>query len=133
MGIKDINQFDYLMETPYAKRGRDPNTGLDCFGLVWHVYQALGTPIPAYEYPDVSSEWGRTIDANYHELWEKVERPEAGDVVRMYWLDPVANHVGVYLGETAGTGWVIHMTLNGAVKQKFGDIKKRVAGIYRLK
>ena len=42
--------IDYsdLIGVPFKNRGRDKNTGLDCYGLVMEVYKKIGIQLPEY-------------------------------------------------------------------------------------
>lgn len=121
----ELEQFDYLMEVPYRHMGRDAKTGLDCYGLLMHVYGALGHPVPDYAYVNDPGRIGALIAEKIHEIWEKIPPIPPltkggeggflpGDAVLMWYEHALPNHVGVYLG--GENGLVLHMTRKGAVK-----------------
>lgn len=93
-----------LVGTPFVDRGRDPATGLDCWGLVMEVQRRLGRAIPDY----LSSAFDpRETDARMHEAtgpggdWLMVPIPHPGDVVCMNLekaMPELVQHFGVYLG-----------------------------------
>ena len=135
MKTEGINRFDYLMETPYAYRGRDAKTGLDCYGLVLEIYRAVGFDLPDYDYPYKPEAQGRLMAENYHKFWKRVEGWERienlmpFDLIRLYEEGPVANHIAVYLGD----GWTIQMSRSGAIKLPLKRIMRKAEGVYRLK
>lgn len=73
----------------YKMGGNSPETGLDCSGLVRHVFkQAWGTVLP------------RTAE-EISQVGEQVERQELrpGDLVFFNTLRRTFSHVGIYLGD----------------------------------
>jgi cell wall-associated NlpC family hydrolase len=78
-----------LIGVPYKYGGEEPESGLDCSGLVRYLFrEALGTELPRRA--EQMSKLGQHVDAN--EL-----RP--GDLVFYNTLKRAFSHVGVYLGE----------------------------------
>ncbi|MEQ1593054.1 MAG: C40 family peptidase [Thiobacillaceae bacterium] len=78
-----------LIGTPYRLGGNQPETGLDCSGLVNHVYlQAARLQLPR----DTAalSQFGRAIEKS---------GLQAGDLVFFNTLDRAFSHVGIYLGD----------------------------------
>lgn len=78
-----------LIGTPYRLGGNQPETGLDCSGLVNHVYlQAARLQLPR----DTAalSQFGHAI--------EKAGL-QAGDLVFFNTLNRAFSHVGIYLGD----------------------------------
>lgn len=78
-----------LIGTPYRYGGSDPGEGLDCSGLVRHVFrQAVGS-----ELPRTAVEISRLgIPIHPDEL-------QPGDLVFYNTLRQAFSHVGIYLGE----------------------------------
>lgn len=72
---------------PYVWGGTDPATGLDCSGLVQHVYASLGYDLPRVSYQQ--AEAGRPVSGGL-----AAARP--GDILAFG--SPV-NHVGIYVGD----------------------------------
>ncbi|MCX7673778.1 MAG: C40 family peptidase [Thiobacillaceae bacterium] len=78
-----------LIGTPYRMGGRSPDTGLDCSGLVRHVYkQTHGIDLP--HNARAMSQVGEPV--GLHEL-----RP--GDLVLFNTLGRPYSHVGIYKGD----------------------------------
>jgi cell wall-associated NlpC family hydrolase len=78
-----------LIGTPYRLGGNQPETGLDCSGLVNHVYlQAANLQLPR----DTAalSQFGHAIEKS---------GLQAGDLVFFNTLDHAFSHVGIYLGD----------------------------------
>lgn len=97
----------------YANRGRDIETGLDCWGLLRAFYKdVLDIELPTYEnaYQD-SNEMNQTVQAIRYEkrddTWVKVTSPAYGDGVLLR-IAGHPCHVGIYLGD----GRMLH-TLTG--------------------
>jgi cell wall-associated NlpC family hydrolase len=97
-----------LIGVPFADRGRDLS-GMDCWGLALAAMRQFGKDVPDF---DVSCFDTLSIHAIYEGqkarwAWEKVEKPEPGDLAAMC-LDPryagLIQHVGVYIGD----GRILH-------------------------
>lgn len=109
--------IDYsdLIGTPFKNEGRDPKTGLDCYGLVKEVYRRFGYDIPEYLAPfnDVPL-ITKLIKGNTCKYpWKKV--PEGKELpvpclmaIRFGVPKPYVNHTGVYIGH----GRFIHIREN---------------------
>lgn len=93
---------------PYAPGGRDPATGLDCWGLVRAVLAATGVVVPDY------AAWsGRDDDdaiadvamtATGDPRWRPVDPPIPGDVALIRWRG-LPMHAGVLVSP----GHVLHV------------------------
>lgn len=78
-----------LIGVPYKYGGDEPESGLDCSGLVRYLFkEALGTELPRSA--EQMSSLGKHVDAD--EL-------QPGDLVFYNTLKRAFSHVGVYLGE----------------------------------
>lgn len=87
---------------PFVERGRDPATGLDCWGLAKIV---LERHFGVHELPDFADRYIRTREPMVAEIfseqmqataWHRVERPAAGDVAVLRILGK-PRHVGVMI------------------------------------
>lgn len=79
-----------LVGSPYRLGGDSPETGLDCSGLVGHVYRTtLGVFLPR----DTRAISAATIPLERNEL-------QPGDLVFFNTLNRAYSHVGIYLGES---------------------------------
>lgn len=99
-----------LVGIPYRYGGTSPDSGFDCSGLVFYVYQrGIGVALPR----DTQrlSEVGASVLAN--EL-------EPGDLVFFNTTGRAYSHVGIYLGE----GRFIHAPTTGGTVQLV-DIRDR--------
>ncbi len=76
-----------LTGSPYQWAGTDPETGFDCSGLVWYVFNSFGIPINRTASDQARN--GIPID-------KSEARP--GDVVCFYSGDSIA-HSGIYIGD----------------------------------
>lgn len=99
----DINS---IIGTPYVLGGRDPRVGLDCWGLILHVYRAMGRPLADFD----SKSWSRTqiikqIGAGERQIARKVDEPEQWCIVSDYrkghvglWVDGAVLHAARGMG-----------------------------------
>ncbi len=105
--------FDELIGIPYVFRGRDPEVGLDCLGLVVEAFKCAGASFPdPIEYQENWVEYGNDhLRENRPESWRPVEEPyEPLDVIflRMN-REKVPSHIGLHVGD----GRVLHMPTGG--------------------
>jgi cell wall-associated NlpC family hydrolase len=78
-----------MAETPYQYGGNSPETGFDCSGFVYHVFQkSLGLKLPRTS--EQISRVGKPLDA--YQL-------QPGDLVFFNTLRQPFSHVGIYVGE----------------------------------
>jgi len=99
-----------LVGTPYRFGGASPDSGFDCSGLVFYVYQrGIGVALPR----DTQrlSEVGASVLA---------DALEPGDLVFFNTTGRAYSHVGIYLGE----GRFIHAPTTGGAVQLV-DIRDR--------
>ncbi|HUP94731.1 MAG TPA: C40 family peptidase [Burkholderiales bacterium] len=99
-----------LVGTPYRFGGTSPDSGFDCSGLVFYVYQrGIGVALPR----DTQrlSEVGASVLA---------DALEPGDLVFFNTTGRAYSHVGIYLGE----GRFIHAPTTGGAVQLV-DIRDR--------
>lgn len=100
-----------LLGTPYKMGGRHPETGLDCSGLVRHVYkQTLDIDLP-HNARDISRQ-GEPVEPS--EL-----RP--GDLVFFNTLGRPFSHVGIYKGD----GKFVHASSRREKKVIVSDMGNR--------
>ena len=98
-----------LVGTPYRFGGASPDSGFDCSGLVFYVYQrGIGVALPR----DTQrlSEVGASV----------ADALEPGDLVFFNTTGRAYSHVGIYLGE----GRFIHAPTTGGAVQLV-DIRER--------
>lgn len=125
--------MEHLIGIPYLNKGRNPEQGLDCWGLLrvfYHEY--MGIDLPGYDdtYADSfdRAATSNAIGANQHH-WHLVTNPEFGDAV-LCRLNGHACHVGVYLGNSQ----MLH-TQSGhdSALDRIDGIKwkNRITGFYR--
>ena len=92
-----------LRGTPYRLGGEEPGTGLDCSGLVRHVFSLAGIDVP------------RTVIEQF-EIGESVRRPELrrGDLIFFDTSRPGPSHVGIAIDadtfvHAPGSGGVVRV------------------------
>ena len=98
-------KLDDLIGVPFANRGRDPKTGLDCYGLVKEVFRRYGYDIPEYDthyHYDDMCRINELISGNIKNYpWRKLKEPKAPCLMAIRFGSPdgVVNHTAVYIGE----------------------------------
>ncbi|MEZ5253735.1 MAG: transglycosylase SLT domain-containing protein [Microthrixaceae bacterium] len=98
----------------YRWGGTDPETGLDCSGLIQRVYGELGIELPRVSRQQATS--GTAV--------ESLDQARPGDILAFG--QPV-NHVGLYVGG----GKMLHAPRSGEVV-KIGDITREIVAIRRV-
>ncbi|MBQ6905189.1 MAG: C40 family peptidase [Spirochaetia bacterium] len=126
---------DYI-GIPFVSGGRDPNIGLDCYGLFRHVLNHIfGKNLPmlsgGYEDACNPDEAGRIYDKNKPLIaGSRIAQPEYGcGVVLKYSGRPT--HVGIYVGG----GYILHTTAQtGSVLESVDSpqIRCRIEGYYHV-
>jgi len=120
---------------PYVHAGRDPEIGLDCYGLVMLYYkEILGIALKDWWYEKDWEKKGQNyfldnID-NYH--FKRVEEPKRHDVVlmRMDITSPIPNHIAIIVKPPS---IALCGMKSGALLLDFNRniFKRRMEGIYR--
>lgn len=82
-----VNAARKYIGVPYVWGGTNPDTGLDCSGLVQRVYKDLGYELPRVSYQQ--AEAGRPVQGG-------LANAQPGDILAFG--SPV-NHVGIYIGD----------------------------------
>lgn len=114
----------------YAPRGRDPKTGLDCYGLVICIFGDLGLRLPDPGYAGADLETNKKMLESLERAIPsvKLEKPERGCVIEFI-VSGEPSHVGIYMG----SGDFIHVSeRSGVVVDKLRRWNKRVKGYYRV-
>lgn len=129
-------RVDRLIGVPYRDRGRDPQTGLDCWGLVLAAQREIfGRDLSRHEIPYAcatalpSASAALLAGAQDETLWAPVETVRPGDVVTLRVLGWVA-HCGVMIDWRT----MLHTMLGHDSCLERVDSSKwggRVAGYYR--
>ena len=141
MGRTDQKKLVYrdLLFTPFTDGGRDPEKGLDCYGLFQEIQRRLGRAVPdfavsCFNAPLIEATAALEIEAG---RWARTEEPGLGDAVALA-LDPdvpdMVQHFGVmldgrrFIHTTMGRG--VHVVeLNGSLAARFYE--KRIKGFFR--
>lgn len=99
-----------LIGTPYLPGGRNPEEGLDCYGLVVTIYAMRG-----YHVPDILEELVEGV-------WTAVAVPETYDLIQVG-----TAHCGLYIYP----GKLLHTTVHtGAVLSPFTPYAPMITGYY---
>ena len=94
---------DALLGIPYVRLGRNPQVGLDCWGLVIEFYKRMGVkledPVSGY-----TKDWWKEQDfvsAYANRQFEKIDEPETAAMLTLKTSgSKVDNHMAVMLSET---------------------------------
>ena len=84
MNQPQLRDFRHLIGVPFVSGGRDPATGLDCWGLFMAVQKIFGRDVP--EVGLVCSqvlEINRATRKQITQFWQKIDAPEPGCGVTM--------------------------------------------------
>ncbi len=122
-----------LIGIPFVSKGRDPVLGMDCWGLVMHVFGRYGITLPDFKIE--ASNLQRidiiTHEAVGHSSWEGVPNPTEGDVplVVLMQIHPTyVTHAGIYIDNNR----IMHtMEATGVVISKRATLASRIVGFYR--
>lgn len=103
MSPSDVLKIDDLIGIPFVDGGRDPRTGLDCWGLVLEVFRRSGINLPDYKIGcHETNAIGCAVEGERMKgrwrSWFQHDAP-APSVVAIRFNSPIlVNHTGVYLG-----------------------------------
>jgi cell wall-associated NlpC family hydrolase len=91
-----------LIGVPFVQNGRDPKTGLDCYGLFKEVQKRIGIDVPEFEMTVYDALSINMIAVSQEQTgnWKKLEIPKPGCLVAMCIdakLPNVLQHIAVYL------------------------------------
>jgi cell wall-associated NlpC family hydrolase len=125
--------YSDLVGIRFLDRGRNPSTGVDCWGLIMLAMKKNDVDIQDFRISCHS-----TIDIHgafsiAAEGWRKMEAMEEGDVVAMA-MDPHLPDVVQHFGYAVDDTRVLHtMEKMGSVIMRFNHpfIKYRIRGFYR--
>jgi cell wall-associated NlpC family hydrolase len=98
---------DDLINVPFVPGGRDPEVGLDCYGLCLEAARRLGWEIPSIaeflpEKPleeDLANIDRLILSVAASGNFIEISRPEPPCFVLFYTRPPLATHIGVMLSE----------------------------------
>ncbi len=122
-----------LIGRVFVNRGRELETGLDCWGLVMEVLGRYGIDIPdytvdAFAFKRISELAGEAVESR---TWEEVHWPVEKDaplVVLMMMAPGYVTHAGVYLGD----GKIMHtMEKTGVVVSTVKRLERVITGYYK--
>lgn len=133
--------FDDLIGTPFVEGGRDPKTGIDCYGLLMVAYSRLGKTIPDYRSPALHSEMEALITteksrwvchaANADDV--SFEKCQPG---RTLLLNILAGNQAYnsHVGFVHKPGWFLHAweKTNGVTAERISLWKRRIVGVYEF-
>ncbi|MCW4050355.1 MAG: C40 family peptidase [Candidatus Bathyarchaeota archaeon] len=119
---------------PFVERGRDIETGLDCWGLAIEVFREYGIALPdfvidSFAFQTIDMLAGKELKSR---LWEEVYSPSDKDVplivlmrIHPRWI----THAGVLI---TGNRIIHTMKKTGVIVSKVSSLKPQIVGYYRL-
>lgn len=119
-----------LVGVPFRLHGRDPETGLDCLGLVGAAMASAGfAPVLPTGYGLRNREIAQYIAfAHRNRLESTGTQPRQGDIVH-YALAGAQHHLGIWLGENR----IVHAHAGlGRVVEGVVDPSWRIANTWRV-
>ncbi len=125
-----------LIGVPFVDGGRDPETGLDCWGLTMIVMRRCGLEIPDYKISCFdTSEIGQAVRRDLAARWAKASMPEFGVGLVMD-LDPRLPGIHQHFGVCVSKDKFIHtLKKTGVILTKIADPfwQAKVKGMYTWK
>lgn len=127
--------FKDLIGIPFVDGGRDPNTGLDCWGLIIVAAKRLGIEIPDYQIQCFDTK--NIVKQVYRDKkdWVKINEPVEGCIIGMArstsFPDSI-NHFGIYIGQR----YFLHsVEKSGVICTKINNplFKNSIKGFYLCK
>ncbi|MCB5701429.1 C40 family peptidase [Megasphaera elsdenii] len=122
-------KYDDLIGIPYVDYGRDPQKGLDCWGLAMELYRRRGIQLPdnLFDPRDAKLIGQKFVWQRDHSPWHRLDQPEDGCLVVIRLADEGwANHCGVYIGY----GEFIHAYHTSVVVDRVRRWLPRIVGFY---
>lgn len=124
-----IDIYKYI-GIPFKHLGRNPEEGLDCYGVLINVYKELGITLYDYEYQE---EWGKNQDnnknffiENYYKEWKKTDKKTFPNVVLLINNLHKVDHAGVIIDEFK----FIHGSKIGVIVSKFSEYNDKIYGYF---
>lgn len=96
--------------TPFRHQARVPGLGLDCVGLLAHVFESLTLPYEdetGYPRTPFGGKLERNLDAQPSLRRVPLDEMAAGDVLVMR-IKSAPQHVAIHSGEIGGHVYIIH-------------------------
>lgn len=96
----DANEINELIGIPFVSKGRDPKTGLDCWGLCSEGLKKYGYYVPKFVVDAYDIQLIEKHICIESKLWEEISEPEEPCVVvmRLGTANHV-NHCALYIGD----------------------------------
>lgn len=129
-------EWNDLIGTPFVDGGRDPRTGLDCWGLFRIVMARLGQSVPDYTISCFdATEIGAAARRALATQWKKVDVATPGVGVVMD-LDPALPGLNQHFGVCVNDTYFIHTLIKtGCILSRVNDRfwRLRIKGYYQWK
>ncbi|MFA5657666.1 MAG: NlpC/P60 family protein [Oscillospiraceae bacterium] len=100
-------KYEDLLACNYLDFGRDPQKGLDCYGLILECCKRAGTPLKDVVYETTKCASGFVDEAKLHVNIKEITKPRKGGLVQCYYNKHI--HAGYMLNDVH----MLHMTYDG--------------------
>lgn len=120
--------YDDLIGIPFVDGGRDPKSGLDCWGLVKEAFRRQGYAVSDYSISAVEAADIAGTMKKQEDDWIHLDEPRVGGLVLLRLTPGLwANHVGIYIGN----GRFLHAYLpTGVCIDRLRRWQSRIVGYY---
>ncbi len=133
-----MSQIDIadLIGTPFVDGGRDPKTGLDCWGLFMIVMSRLGQDVPDYKISCFdSTEIGKAARHALATQWQRTDQPGPGVGVVLE-IDPEKPDCKQHFGVCISKYKFVHtLRKTGCILSRTDDRywSQKIKGFYQWK
>ncbi|MEK6531252.1 MAG: NlpC/P60 family protein [Deltaproteobacteria bacterium] len=123
--------YEDLLGVEFKLNGRDPNDGLDCYGLCMEIYKRMGLRLPEFSYAFQESLLHKQIEEGSRKFVE-IADPEPGCLVTFAIMPPYTSHIGVVVD---GSRFIHIMKKTRVALERLdaSEWRKRITGYYRWK
>jgi cell wall-associated NlpC family hydrolase len=104
--VKEI-YYEDMLSAPYLDFGRDPQKGLDCYGLILECCKRAGTPLKDVVYETTKCQTEFVEAEKLHVNIKEIEKPRQGALVQCFY------NGNLHTGYMINAVHMLHMTYEG--------------------
>ncbi len=122
-----------LIGIPFVQSGRNPKTGLDCWGLCREVFRRYGTEVPDFHVACYDAFQIHYLVEGERSSWIRLDEPGDGCLV-LFALDAQVPDLIQHLGIYVGAGRILHtLEKRGSSLIRLNDrfFGNKIRGFYR--